>query len=474
MATGVTRHLNYAWIEFGHSADGQQFCSGLDRLGWKNLVRYLPRKEDEKGAHYESSAHATLPIRWKGGARLILPNSVVDNHHYPKDYVDDPLFKAHRDAHGEDAFRTEMERICSFLSRWVFSPGIKGSPTSTGELTLGDGAVDWADLVACSGHGSSGVVWGGDYQLGCKLAAELKASAGASGSDRLKYVLIPTCYNLSEWGRDLWLPALRRSGPVHGVLGYSQAYPGGPVGGDAFQRFAANMKKNGGTTPILEAFKAAHGTGWLSERWGALIHASAMNDTMRTWLKGELPAPSPSGEIRWFCKDNWPEGEVVTPTVPPYSAHYVIGGQRLDVDNHLRLDVGLFPGENGEIEIKKTSGTFSPTDSIEVIFYYYRPEKDGMDLDKLLSVGTTPDAEVTVTADLNKRDGSTNKDGLTIRPLKPGLSRIAVPFTVIPTAHNNYSADGADGFGYFWLRLRVGSSEYSHYTDGAWLRKPRG
>jgi hypothetical protein len=225
--------------------------------------------------------------------------------------------------------------------------------------------------------------------------------------------------------------------------------------------------------PILEAFKRAHGSGWLSERWGALIHASAKDDTMRQWLKGELPAPSPTGEVRWFCKDNWPDGDVVVPTVPPYTVHYVIGSTRIDVDNHLRPDIGLFPGDKGALHIAKTSGTFSPTDSIEVVFYYYRPEKDGMNLDKLLSVGTTADADVTVAADLNRRDKSSHNDGLRIRPLKPGLSRITVPFTVLADAHNNYAADGVDGYGYFWLRLRIGSTEYAHYTDGAWLRGPR-
>jgi hypothetical protein len=404
---------------------------------------------------------------------MILPNAMKDTHGASKEFIDDPLFNSIRDASGEQAFRDEVVKTCAFLSQWVWSPGIKGSPTSQGELTLGDGAVDFADLVACSGHGCSGIVWGGDYELGCHLGPALKASAGASATDRLKYVLIPTCYNLSQWNRDTWLPVLRRSSPVHGLLGYSQAYPGDNIGHDIFERFADNLKADGGRMSILEAFKRAH-TGWLGERWGAILHASAKTDTMRDWLAGKLASPSPSGELRWFCGANWPDGERVEPVVPPYSVHYVVGGERITADNHLEQRIGLMAGKAGALEVKSTSGTFSVNEELEVTFFYYRPEKDGMDLDKLLEIGTSPDATATVVADMNKRDSSAYSDGVRVRVTKPGLSTITIPFTVRPTAHQSYSADGQNGFGYFWLRLKARGSDYSQYTEGAWLRAPVG
>ncbi|MBW2458882.1 MAG: hypothetical protein JRI68_30560, partial [Deltaproteobacteria bacterium] len=165
-AKGVTRHLTYAWVEFGHSADGQAFSEELDKLGWKNLVRHLPRKKDSKGSTYVDSAHPLLPIRWKGRTRMILPNAVKDTADWPPPYIKDPLFDAYRAANGDTAFDDAMGKTCEFLARWVFSPGIKGDPTSKGELTYGADATEHADLVACSGHGCGGTVWGGSASHG--------------------------------------------------------------------------------------------------------------------------------------------------------------------------------------------------------------------------------------------------------------------------------------------------------------------
>lgn len=472
-STGVTRHLNYAWVEYGHSGDGQAFSVGLDKLGWKNLVRYLPRKQDSKGPYYVDSAHPLLPIRWKGRCRMILPNAVKDTKSYPKPYIDDPLLNAYRSAHGEEPFRQAIRDLCEFLGRWVFNPGIKGSPTSQGQLTFGTDGADYADIVACSGHGCSGDVWGGDWDLACHLSKALAEHASEPTSDRLKYVLIPTCYNLADVGHRAWIPALRRPKPVHGVFGYSKAYPGGETGRSVFKRFAENLKKDGGRVPIIEAFQRAH-TGWLAQRWGALIHHSSMQDTMRDWLAGKLPAPSPTGELRWLCHDTWPDGMVVRTEPAPYTVHYVVGGTKITSQNHQWDDVGLCAGDTGHIEIRKASGSFGATTDLKVIFYYYRPEKGGMDLDKLLTLGATTDAVMTPLTNQNPHDSSAHVDAIGVKPARAGLSKLTAPFTVQATAHEQYPADGRNAYGYFWMKLVVDeSTECPHYHDGAWLRGPR-
>ncbi|MBW2456374.1 MAG: hypothetical protein JRI68_17775, partial [Deltaproteobacteria bacterium] len=312
-----------------------------------------------------------------------------------------------------------------------------------------------------------GTVWGGSASLGCQLDEALSAHGASGSSPRLKYVLIPTCYNLSDEAHRLWIPALHRSNPVHGVFGYSKAYPGGQTGRGIFTRFAQNLRKNGGRTPILEAFKKAH-TGYLAKRWGAVMHASAMGDTMRDWLAGKLPTPSPTGELRWFCHDTWPSGAPVRTDPPPYQVSYVIDGKKITRGNRNWSDTGLFPGAEGHLEIRKASGTIDPTETLEILFHYYRPEKSGMDLDKLLQIGTTTDAVVTPGRDLNKLDSTSHVDGLEVRAARPGLSAIEIPFTVHPEVRQNYHGDA-----YFWMKLRAGAStECAYYFEGAWLRGP--
>ena len=471
-STGVTRHLNYAWVEYGHSGDGQAFSVALDSLGWKNLVRHLPRKSDSKGAYYVDSGHPLLPIRWKGRCRMVLPNSVVDCDDYPAPFVSDPLFNDYRAAHGDRGFKDKVAEYCKFLSKWVFTPGIKGSADTEGRLTINSDATDYADLVACSGHGCSGSVWGGDSALGCDLGDTLEAFGAPTHSDRLKYVLIPTCYNLSTYGRKNWLPALRRASPVHGIFGYSKAYPGGEPGRGLFKKFAANLGYNGGRMKILEAFRKAHAR-WLSG--GAILHATSMADTMRDWLAGNLGAPDPAGEIRWFCEDNWPDGEVVVPVTPPFTVHYVVDGTKITATNTRQPTVGLFPGKKGHLEIHKTAGPFSEFENVKILFYYYRPEKDGFDLTKLLTAESTSKAKVTPLTDANQEDRTGHVDALKIVAAKDGEQTLKVPFTVHPEAHNFYHADGHGTHGYYWMKLEPNAyTSCPHYGDGAWLRNPPG
>ncbi|MBI2899080.1 MAG: hypothetical protein HYY17_02780 [Planctomycetes bacterium] len=469
--TAVTRHLNFAWIEFGHTADAQAFAAGIAALGWKNLLLQLPRKKDDWGSRYVDSANPNLPVRWKGSGLLALPNSYVDSKTRPM--VSDPIFKKFMESHTEDEFREELRKICGFLSQWVWSPGVKKSSATDASLTVDPDATEWADLVAASGHGAAGTVWGGDSNLGLELAQTLENLGAPAHSDRLKYVIIPTCYNLSSWNVLRWNPALRRPKPIHGILGYSDSYPGGDPGGVFFGKFTALLKADSGKKPILEAWKQAH-AGSYSDRWGAVMHVESKADTMKDWLAGKLAEPDPAGEIRHFTEASWPDGEVVADTPKPYSAYFFMGATKIDGSNNNLPDVGLFSGESGALEIAKTSGTFAAGKEIVVVFFYYRPTKDGMDVSKLLDVVTVADATVTLEKDFNAEDATTEFDAIRVKATKAGISTIRIPFTVRSDAHAHYHADGARSYGYFWMKVVPFDEDDSpFYPDGAWLRGPR-
>lgn len=471
MTKAVTRHLNYAWIEFGHSGDAQAFAAGMAGLGWKNLLLQLPRKKDAWGARYEDSANPNLPIRWKGAALLALPNSYRDVDDYPKPMIKDPAWMDVFNSGGEEAFHEKVGEICAFLSQWTFSPGLKKESATKAFLTIDGDATDWADWVITSGHGSAGSVWGGDGSLGLELGDGIAGVGPTAHNDRLKYVMVPTCYNLAAHNTELWEGLLRRTPSPNGVLGYSDSYPGGEPGRNFQKRFTELLKANGGSKPILEAWRECHGS---SDIWGAVMHVENVKDTMKDWLAGKLPAPDPAGEIRHYEESNWPDGKVVTPPDHPIVAYLHVDGTRLDRTNRNDSSVGLFSGKAGVLEIEARKKDFDTTRSFKIDFYYYRPNKDGMKLDKLFAFGTPEGATVTMLKDNNKADKQTTEyDAIEVQPTTEGNRRIRVPFTVPADAHTHFHADGARAYGYYWMRIHKSMFEsFSLYRDGAWLRGP--
>src|SRR5450755_1273369 len=139
MARVVTRHLTYAWIEYGDPRDGAAFTDGLFSMGWKSFAHGFPLKKDAFGPHYVDAAHPLLPIRWRGSGLLVLPNDRIDKHSHdgtPNPPLRDPIFEAFRKAHGNEEFDAEIQKQNRFIADWVFCPGVRRVSDSESRLTL--------------------------------------------------------------------------------------------------------------------------------------------------------------------------------------------------------------------------------------------------------------------------------------------------------------------------------------------------
>lgn len=472
----VTRALRYAWIEYGHSADGQALDAKLKDLGWRNLFLDLPRVTDAGDPRRADASHPTLPIRFKKNALMALPNDIKD--HSDNVPVPEPLYAAYRREHGAEAFSRLMTEQAKFLARFVINPGLKKVSATEAHLTDAADATDFADLVAISGHGSSGVIWGGNYSSGTKLTDEVASTGEERHARRLKYVLIPTCYNLSKYNVEGFFPLLRAPVPIHGVLGYSESYPGGDTGGLVFGTFGEKLKTRGMT--IIKAFRDANAAHGIKDRWGAFMHESALGDTMTDWLAGALKAPSPSGKIVWLNEDSYPAGVEVKETPPRFLAQHVLeDGRKVEPGNRNQSDIGLFPGKKGKLELSRHGGAFAVGDEVRVTFYYFRPTKDGMDLPKLLVFEPHGDADVTLVKDDNKEDGSALEDAIQVTVKKAGPT-VTLPYRVHPLATDTYHRDGDDAHGMFWYQVAPtkvqdewDTSPVRLYRYGAWLRPRR-
>jgi hypothetical protein len=474
MAKGTTRHLKYVWIEYGNPLDGQAFTQGLFRMGWQNLLASLPVKNDGWGQRRVDSAHPLLPIRLRGRALLALPNEKKDK---VGTYVPDPIFGDYRKANGDSMFDKAIAKQNEFICKWVMSPGLKKKSKTDVVLTIDNDFTDFADMVAISGHGAGGMVWGGGDFAALGDAAAVPPEPA---TDRLKYVIIATCYNLVRFNATTWLPPMRRPNPVHGFFGYCASYPGGEIGRRLFRSFAANLKGGSdahakpGTRTILDAWRDAHPPPF-REKWACVLHATSKDDCVADWIAGKLPKPAPDGEIRWFAEANYPDGEEVKEAPPEITVLFGSGTTPINHENNGRKDVGLFPGDNGFLEIARPTGTFSKDDTVTVVFYLFRPDHDGVDLPALLSFGTAPEGDLELKKDLNKNDRTTNVDGFEFKFKKDGATAVRVPYSVRPDCLNAYERAG-ETHGYFNLRITPpgatpgGGRDLRAYRDGVWLR----
>jgi len=500
---GITRHdLKYAWIEFGSPLDGAAFAAGMKKLGLKSVLKRLPPEKNKKAQkkwlpRRVDSAHPLLPIRRRCGALMILPDEIKGK---SKKYVRDPIFNAYLRTHTDDEFNKEIRKQNDFLSSWIFSPGVKISGkkgSEKGMLTLDSDYTDYADIVGVGGHGSNGLIWGEGEGI------ELRNSIwrAHAHTDRLKYIIIATCFHLSEFNLEIWLPAMRRRNPVHGFLGYRWGYPGAKVGRNVFNRFTKKLKEKRGTKTILDAWREAN-SGSLRQTWAALLHHTSAKDTMKDWMCGRLTTPNKDGEIRWYCEENWSDGEKAVPREYDYTANFYMGTTKISRDNNFggNKDVGLFSGEKGYLEIAKKKGGFNPGEEFAtIVFYYYRERHDpGMDLPKLLDFGKPKDGRVKFEdgvlkyeSDLNKKDKYKFTDGFEFTFWKskvtkanvPWEAKVQLPFKVNPKAHENFENAGPNRYGYFWLMMRVSHAQdrmrglrgrpIPCCLEGTWLRGPR-
>ena len=446
MAKCVIRHLRFAWIEYQSSDDGVAFHHAMSSctMGWRNIMLDLPR--NKKGRRLDS-AHPELKIAWR----------------------------KYGDKRGLIVLPKKSDEINEFLGRWVFSPGVKMVSDSEAKLTIDSDASEMADLVAISGHGGGGIVLsfsrGGGWM---DLNDSLKKFGGATHSDRLKYVLVPACANLGIVNAKVWLPAFSKTYPVRGILGYDDSYPGGKAGARIMERFVKKMKA--GLT-IMEAWKEAHGKAY-AERWGVMIHPDAIGDTLEDWLAEKLKPLKSITAVKHFRHDTCDLGGLDISDKPPaYQALFHIDGLEVSEENNgLGYEnIGLFPGEKGHILLKANKGGFVAGDKIRVVFYYYRPQKDGMNLEKLLKFDPALSERLKL-MHLNTRDKTTFKDGFEYSFAEGESKEARIPFTVRTDAHRQYDREYAtDTHGRFWVSIdyeKHGAPIYC-YTDGIWLREPR-
>jgi len=461
---GVGRALKYAWIEMGSPEDGKALCSELDALGWENLSLYLPRVTDA-GTRYLDYDRPYLPIRRRGNAVFILPNAFRDS---DAALLQEPLFRMCRRYAGTDMLEKELKTQTEFLSEWIFSPGLQVRSKTEAALTLDpDQATHSANLVVVSGHGSGGDVWGGDIEFGLSLTEPLKWQDPIPGHRSLHpdYILIPACMNVTRQLAEDWAPALRREHPVRGIFGYAAGYPGAEAGAAIMRRFVQHLKKNGGEAPLLEAWAAAH-EGPFEERWAALIHQGARGDTLKAWRTGTLAPLGRDGEIRWLDHRRYPDGMLLDQTAVHYYVLFGMGRaekwQAIFDLNNRTSDYGLFPGEEGELRVRAESpGRLDPGALFSVRFYFWRPQKDGMDLERLLEFDrdwiAAQGIRMELQRDLNPEDGTHHVDGFTFTvdgPPPEGIVRF--PYRVRPDAPEYYGTlerPGPNAFGRFWIEI---------------------
>ena len=206
----VVRKKNYfAWLEYQHHGDAVRFSRAFSTmLGWKNIFRNLKRSSDDPGSR-QTAFDIVVPTMKYGSSSAL---------------VGLPMGEA------ED-----------FLGKWILNPGVKDN-----ELTYDD-TEDQATIVAVSGHGSSGQVWGDalgeDSGHEIDLAWQLEQNAKAPASGRMKCLIIPSCNNVRDGMASKWEPILRKANPVHFVLGYEDTYSGGRAGAGGDESLCSSSKK---------------------------------------------------------------------------------------------------------------------------------------------------------------------------------------------------------------------------------------
>jgi hypothetical protein len=456
MAKLVLRSLNYAWIEYGHPGDAKSFDAGAKRLGWTNLFSKLPRQADKFGSRYVDHAHPMLPIRYVGTALLARPNDRVDSLTSP--IVDDPIFKDYIASHGEEAWRRAIIDQNTFLAQWAFSPGLKTSGTGAtvkAELVAEPGAPEYAHWVIVSGHGTNGEVWGGGNS--CPLAAELANSV--DHGDGLQYVILPCCYNLSDYAAvTFWKPAFDRTYPIRGILGYQEGYPGGAPGATLFATFVQQLKA--GLT-VLDAWRKAHKTamgGAYRHRWAAMLHSGVAADTAAKLAETSLTAPKPGDPVRFYNEANYPAGQELVERIPRYYCDFWVGPTKVTKTNCSQASVGLRAGDTGYIEFIDNRGTggFAVGEYFMLVFYLFRPLRDGMDIEKLLTVTAAQGCTCTLVDDANKENGTTFKEGIQLVINQQNASSVKINFKVRADALTHYTRQGANNHGCFFIGVYEG------------------
>jgi hypothetical protein len=322
---------------------------------------------------------------------------------------------------------------------------------------------------------------------------------------KLKYIIIPACSTQNFENAYYWLPALLRSKPVHGFLGYHDKYQGGYASFLVFKKFAELLKDNPDLA-IVKAWQQANSTVARQQRagleWSAIILKACVGDNMRKWISPKgLEDPKNRKEALYFDEDdppvqnsdgNWTGGKPIEKPERDWLVQFVMAnGTIVTIENKSESDVGLFPGDKGEMVVKQVGMRFGEIetlpDTVHVVFNLYRDTHKDMDLSKLLII----DPAMTPGLRLAKDQNSYNKqhpaeiiDSFYVT-LPAGKKEIRIPYTVSPNAttkkHGGYEEIGANAgaYGYFYVECRyiLKFDDEEDYTNtevlkeiGVWLR----
>jgi len=440
----VTRTLRFAWLEYQDTRDGVALDRGLRGYGWRNLfVELAPMTASVNDVDFMDMAHHDLKIRYHGYGQTGLLATPTNDH-------------------------------AAFLSRWIVNPGVEN-------MALTEKNTDvQADLLAISGHGANALVFGNaagnENQL--KVGKAFIQNAKMPTTGRLKYLLIPSCNNCHVRYDLAWATALTRSNPVHGVLGYSEAYPGDQSGANIMSKFARLLHEDC-DKPILQAWKEANAF-W---SWsGVLRESCATQDTMARWNSSE-GLPPPSGRVLHYNAAT-PSGAEVGSYPPAFNTRFVMfegdsDKKPVEIDflNNGDFGVGLIPGKRGQLVVRRNDGkSFAAGDVVRVAFARYRFDHLEMDLSRLLVFdGGAPVTPIP--------DGNKQKKPKTGKPdaieIKVGASttEIRIGYTIRADATTYYTKPEPDSpnHGLFVTRTFPPGAELDQFgtafdsPDGAYL-----
>lgn len=416
------RHLSVAWLEYQDSRDGAVFThASTARLGFENVLAALPRA---------GGSHSTRAATNFTDSRVVLKRFKTRRTTFrgliaQPGAADQPLFE-----------------------RWINSPALEGD-----KLASDIAATAPIDLLAISGHGSNGGIFGdgsGQYaELNVTKAFEDHSAEARSG--RLKCLLLPSCNNVHEDMAPAWLPMFNHDQPVYLVLGYHQSYSGGATGARVMAKFIDAIAKDQ-AVPLVDAWALANEAVSRQQPWSALVAKGAEGMSIEDWVAGRLPALSRVQKLSYF---DWfhPAGKPAKLIDENYEVRWVMSdGTVIDRSNNIAAEtgVGLFEGQQGTVRIraKRPAAKLTKGQEAYLLIYRYRATKS-LDIDDLLTFDSTllsPHAD-TGQPVVNPEKGRSGRDELNnvdaFRIVIPAdTMKLELGFTIRPDAGKKLAADG--------------------------------
>lgn len=416
------RHLNFAWLEYQDSRDGAVFAhASTARLGFENALAALPRAGGSRSSKAATNFTDSRVVvrRFKTG-RTTFRGLIAQ----PGE-ADQPLFE-----------------------RWLNSPAVEAD-----KLVSDPGAAAPIDLLAISGHGSNGGVFGdgsGKYtELNVTKAFEDHSAEARSG--RLKCLMVPSCNNLHEDMAPAWLPIFNHDQPVYVVLGYHQSYSGGAIGARVMAKFIDAIAKDR-AIPLVEAWARANEAVSRQQPWAALTAQGAEGMNVEDWVADRLPALSRVQKLSHF---DWfhPAGKPAKLIDENFEVRWVMSdGTVIDKSNNIGAEtgVGLFEGQRGTVRIraKRPAAKLQMGQEAYLLIYRYRSSKS-LDIGHLLTFDSTllaphPDTgQPVVTPEKGKsgRDELDNVDAFLL-VIPADTMTLELGFTIRSDATKKLAADG--------------------------------